>query len=64
MTEIRELDRRRNDGIEVRLLWNARTNRVLVSVEDEREGDSFEVEVRDGDALQAFHHPYAYAAAV
>jgi hypothetical protein len=64
MSEIRELDRRRNDGIEVRLLWNARTNRVLVSVEDEREGDSFEVEVRDGDALQAFHHPYAYAAAV
>jgi hypothetical protein len=62
--ELRELDRRRGDGIEVRLLWNARTNRVLVSVADEREGDSFEVEVRDGDALEAFHHPYAYAAAV
>jgi hypothetical protein len=62
--EIRELDRRRGDGIEVRLLWNARTNSVLVAVEDEREGDSFQVEVREGDALEAFHHPYAYAAAV
>jgi hypothetical protein len=62
--EIRELDRRKSDGIEVTLGWNPRTNRVLVSVIDEREGDSFEVEVRAEDAIDAFHHPYAYAAAV
>jgi hypothetical protein len=62
--EIRELDRRRNDGIEVTLSWKPSTNSVLVSVIDEREGDSFQVEVGPEDALDAFHHPYAYAAAV
>ena len=64
MSEIRELDRRRSDGIDVTLLWNPRTNGVVVAVVDERDGDSFRVEVRDGEAMQAFHHPYAYAAAV
>jgi hypothetical protein len=62
--EIRELDRRRSDGIEVTLSWNPRTNSVLVSVIDEREGDSFQVEVGAENAMDAFHHPYAYAAAV
>jgi hypothetical protein len=61
-TQIRELDRRRSDGIDVTLFWNARTNRVMVAVDDEREGNSFQVEVRGADALEAFHHPYAYAA--
>ena len=60
--EIRELDRRRSDGIEVTLAWNPNTNKVLVSVIDERDGDSFQVEVRAEDAMDAFHHPYAYAA--
>jgi hypothetical protein len=62
--EIRELDRRRGDGIEVTLSWKPSTNSVLVSVIDEREGDSFQVEVGPEDAMDAFHHPYAYAAAV
>jgi hypothetical protein len=62
--EIRELDRRRSDGIEVTLSWNPRTNSVLVSVIDERLGDSFQVEVGAENAMDAFHHPYAYAAAV
>jgi hypothetical protein len=58
---IRELDRRRADGIEVTLLWNAETNRVFVSVA-EREGNTLEFQVRPAQALDAFHHPYAYAA--
>jgi hypothetical protein len=58
---IRELDRRYNDGLDVRLLWNVRTNRVCVSVIDERDGDSLRFEVDAVDALEAFHHPYAYA---
>jgi hypothetical protein len=62
--EIRELDRRKSDGIEVTLSWNPNTNRVLVSVIDERDGDSFQVEVGPENAMDAFHHPYAYAAAV
>lgn len=58
---IRELDHRATDGLEVRLLWNADTEDVLVSVA-ERDGTRFEIQVRPTDALDAFHHPYAYAA--
>ena len=57
----RELDRRTNDGIEVALLWNPRTNQVLISVVDERRGGAFQFEVGAPDALRAFQHPYAFA---
>ena len=59
---IRELDHRRSDGIEVTLLWNARTKAVSVSVVEERSAAGFQFEVPPADALDAFHHPYAYAA--
>jgi hypothetical protein len=58
----RELDWRTNDGIDVTLLWHPQTYRVSVAVEDHRAGNSFELEVDSADALDAFHHPYAYAA--
>jgi hypothetical protein len=58
---VRELDRRSNDGIDVTLLWNPRTNQVFVAVADERDGESFELEVDPANALDAFRHPYAYA---
>ena len=60
-TAIRELDRRYNDGIDVTLLWDPRTNRVFVSVVDEREGRSFSLTVCAANALDAFRHPFAYA---
>lgn len=60
-TEIRELDRRISDGIDVRLLWHPGTNRVSVAVTDTRTDSAFEFEVDSGDALAAFHHPYAYS---
>jgi len=60
---LRELDRRANNGIVVRLLWNAGAGRVSVAVQDTRAGDSLEFEVEGSDALAAFHHPYAYAPA-
>jgi hypothetical protein len=60
---MRELHSRRNDGIQVRLLWSEADGRVAVSVDDAKTGDAFAVEVRPGDrALDVFHHPYAYAA--
>ncbi len=59
---IRELDHRTNDGIDVRLLWNSRTNHVFVAVEEQRSGQSFELTIPRADALDAFHHPYAYRA--
>ncbi|HUE27634.1 MAG TPA: hypothetical protein VMP89_12740 [Solirubrobacteraceae bacterium] len=59
--EIRELDRRSNDGIVVRLLWSPESDRVWIDVQDERSGGSFKLEVAPGDALAAFRHPYAFA---
>jgi hypothetical protein len=60
-TSIRELDHRTSDGVHVTLLWSERTNRVFVSAVDGRSGSSIRFEVAPGDALDAFHHPYAYA---
>jgi hypothetical protein len=56
-----ELDYRANDGVEVSLLWHKPTNRLTVSVHDAHSGEQFELEVASDYALDAFHHPYAYA---
>lgn len=58
---IRELDHRTNDGIDVRLLWDSRMNRVFVALDDERTGEGFDFEVDGADALDGFRHPYVYA---
>jgi hypothetical protein len=59
----RELDRRHGDGIEVRLLWRPHDNVVLVAVADARSGESFAIEVHEGEkASEVFQHPFAYAA--
>ena len=58
---MRELDHRTNDGIDVTLLWNPQTSALFVAVDDARGGESFTLEVDAADALDAFHHPYAYA---
>ena len=57
---VRESDRRIDDGFDVGLLWHSETNRVFVAVEG-RHGDSLEFEVAPAHALEAFHHPFAYA---
>lgn len=57
---VRELDHRTNDGFDVKLLWNPRTDRVFVAIEDQREGASFEFQVDSTRALEAFHHPFTY----
>lgn len=58
-----ELSDREADGLEVRLLWSESTGRVLVAVDDTRVGHRFAFDVPRGDALAAFHHPFAYAPA-
>ncbi|HEY1316544.1 MAG TPA: hypothetical protein VGF10_04965 [Gaiella sp.] len=62
-TDIRELDQRTADGVEVALLWDANRDYLSVVVSDTRAGEAFELvlDERD-DALDVFHHPYAYAA--
>ena len=59
----RELAQRADDGIEVTLMWCTVGNRVKIVVADERTGEQFEVEVRKSEALSAFYHPFAQAAA-
>lgn len=58
----RELDYRVNDGLEVRLLWHPETNGITVKVHDAKTGDDFVLDVAAANAIDAFHHPYAYAA--
>ena len=50
-------------GIEVTLLWHRTNGKLTVSVTDAASGVSFELPVAPDQALRAFHHPYAYAAA-
>jgi hypothetical protein len=59
-----ELARRVDSGIEVLLLWDKPDSWLRVVVDDLRTGGSFELVARDGkEGLDAFHHPFAYAAA-
>jgi hypothetical protein len=58
----RELAARESDGVHVLLLWHPGENAVTVSVEDARAGDRFQLAVAPERALDAFYHPFAYAA--
>jgi len=61
-TDIRELAARESDGVNVLLLWHPRENALTVSVDDARIGDCFQLSVAPDHALDAFYHPFAYAA--
>ncbi|MGZ4187353.1 MAG: hypothetical protein ACXVSF_18565 [Solirubrobacteraceae bacterium] len=58
---IRELDHRRSDEIDVRLLWSQAGDQIVVSVSDAKTGEKFAIAVDPHEALTAFHHPYSYA---
>jgi hypothetical protein len=57
-----ELAVRESDGIEVALLWDGAADRVLLHVRDARSGEWFVSTVDGAHALDAFRHPFAYAA--
>ena len=61
-THARELAVRENDGVHVVLSWHPDVNALTVSVEDARVEDRFSLAVAPDRALDAFYHPYAYAA--
>jgi hypothetical protein len=61
-TNTRELATRESDGIHVVLLWHPDEDALTVSVEDARVGDRFQLAVAPERALDAFYHPFAYAA--
>jgi hypothetical protein len=62
LSTIRELAARESDGVHVVLLWHPDADAVTVSVEDARVGDRFHIAVAPDRALDAFYHPFAYAA--
>jgi hypothetical protein len=56
-----ELAYRSTNGIDVFLLWCPADDGLAVLVIDEN-ADSFELVVSASEAMDVFHHPYAYAA--
>jgi hypothetical protein len=61
-TGVRELTQRLSGTAEVLLLWHPDGERVELAVRDLAAGTDFQMDVAPVDALDAFHHPYAYAA--
>jgi hypothetical protein len=55
-----ELAHRNADGIEVALLWNRSSNRLVVAVADSRSGEYFTVDAPADRALDVYNHPFAY----
>jgi hypothetical protein len=62
LAEVRELDYRESGGVAIALLWDRRSDELTVTVMDTSSGDAFELTVDIRVALDAFRHPYAYAA--
>jgi hypothetical protein len=58
----RVLASRDGDGIHVLLLWHPNEDALTVSVDDSRFGHRFAFAVERDRGLQAFYHPFAYAA--
>jgi hypothetical protein len=58
-----ELSSRSENGVDVALLWQQWDNTAIVVLVDHRNGEAFLLDVGENDnALDIFHHPYAYAA--
>jgi hypothetical protein len=57
-----ELATRASDGLAVSLFWHPSDDSVTVSVADACTGDRFQLVVARESALDAFYHPFAYAA--
>lgn len=57
-----ELSHRQADGIDVTLWWSPADDTVSVEVLHFETESSFELAVERSRALEAFYHPFAYAA--
>jgi hypothetical protein len=58
----RELAQRMSGAEEILLLWHPELDQVEVSVRDLVTGTGFQIDVAPANAIDAFHHPYAYSA--
>jgi hypothetical protein len=59
----RELDNRTGAGLTVSLHWSKSSDRVRVTVMDNRLDRRFDFEVPGAQANEAFTHPFAYIVA-
>ena len=57
----RELAQRLSGADEVLLLWHPESDRVELAVRNLATGADCQIEVAPADAMDAFHHPFAYA---
>jgi hypothetical protein len=58
----KELASRERDGLVVSLFWSRTADRVTLAVADQNLDEEFEINVPGAHALDAFYHPFAYAA--
>lgn len=58
----RELAQRLSGADEVLLLWQPDTDQVELAVRNLVTGAGCEIEIAPADAIDAFYHPFAYAA--
>ena len=58
----RELAQRLSGTVEVLLLWQPEGDQVELSVDDLATDAGFHLDVAPANAMDAFYHPYAYAA--
>lgn len=58
----RELAQRKTGAVEIALVWHMVTDTLSVSVKDASNGTEFRPLVEAAEAMDVFHHPYAYAA--
>jgi hypothetical protein len=61
-TQVVALADRRSNDIDVVLLWAQRTGRLWVNVTHRATGRIARIDATPGNALDAFHHPFAHAA--
>ena len=61
-TNLTELAQRQNDGLEITLLWARADDSVRVAVRNVITGLAYAFPVPRSEALEAFYHPFAYAA--
>jgi hypothetical protein len=62
INDCKELAIRERDGLVVSLLWSKSADRLTLAVVDRNLDEEFHIDVAGAHALDAFYHPFAYAA--
>ena len=60
MDGVVDLAFRESGGLEVTLLWSRSDESFLIVVTDAWTGETFAVSASSADAMDVFHHPFAY----